>query len=239
MAYQAIFKRYEQKYLLSKEQKQKLLSAMEPYMALDKYGRTIIRNIYFDTDDYRLIRHSIEGPQYKEKLRVRSYCKANEATTVFVELKKKYEKVVYKRRIAMPRKDATRWLLDGGKRLDSQIAREIEYFLQYYKGIHPAVYLSYEREAYYSKDKSDFRVTLDENILCRENELSLNSEPYGISLLPEGTTLMEIKCSGAIPLWMIDVLSEEHIYKTSFSKYGTAYKKIIYPRKKKEVVGCA
>ena len=60
MAFQTVFKRYELKYLLTRAQKERILEAMEPYMALDKYGRTTIRNIYFDTDNYRLIRRSIE-----------------------------------------------------------------------------------------------------------------------------------------------------------------------------------
>ena len=73
MAYQTVFERVELKYLLSEEQKQQVLQAMKSYMSLDQYGRTTIRNIYFDTDNYRLVRHSIEGPVYKEKLRIRSY----------------------------------------------------------------------------------------------------------------------------------------------------------------------
>ncbi len=111
MAFQTVFKRYELKYLLTKEQKEKILRAMEPYMAMDQYGRTTIRNIYFDTDNYRLVRHSIEKPAYKEKLRIRSYSKAEPESTVFVELKKKYKKVVYKRRISMPEEEAMEWVL--------------------------------------------------------------------------------------------------------------------------------
>lgn len=95
--------------------------------------------------------------------------------------------------------------------------------------------LSYEREVYYSKDGSDFRITFDENILCRQEDLSLESEIYGKPILPERWALMEIKCSGGIPLWMVRILSEEHIYKTPFSKYGTAYQNMIYPKLKQEV----
>ena len=84
MAYQSVFKRYELKYLITQAQKEKLLEAMEPYMALDQYGRTTIRNIYYDTDNYRLVRHSIESPAYKEKLRIRSYSKASPESTVFI-----------------------------------------------------------------------------------------------------------------------------------------------------------
>ena len=88
MAFQTVFRRYELKYMLTLEQKEKILEAMSPYMQLDKYGRTTIRNIYFDTDNYRLIRRSIEKPAYKEKIRIRSYSQATADSTVFVELKK-------------------------------------------------------------------------------------------------------------------------------------------------------
>lgn len=235
MACQTVFKRYELKYMLTMEQKEKVLQAMEPYMALDKYGRTTIRNIYFDTDNYRLIRHSIEKPAYKEKLRIRSYSKASPESPVFVELKKKYRSIVYKRRISMPEIKAMEWVCERQQEHhETQISEEIEYFMDYYKTLQPAVFLSYEREAYYSKDGSDFRVTFDEHILCREADLSLESEVYGIPILEEGKVLMEIKCSGGIPLWMTHVLTKEHIYKTSFSKYGTAYQNIIYPKLKEE-----
>lgn len=235
MAYQNVFKRYELKYLLTQEQKEKVLKAMEPYMALDKYGRTTIRNIYFDTDNYRLIRHSIEKPAYKEKLRIRSYRKADPESSVFVELKKKYQSVVYKRRLALPEIKAMEWT-SGEKHcgLKTQISKEIDYFLSYYGDLHPTVFLSYEREAYYSKAGDDFRVTFDDRILCRQEDLSLESEPSGLPILEEGKVLMEIKCSGGIPLWMTHVLSEEHIYKTSFSKYGTAYQKLIFSKLKEE-----
>lgn len=231
MAYQAVFKRFELKYLLTAEQKIQVLAAMEPYMKLDKYGRTTIRNIYFDTDDYRLVRHSIEKPAYKEKLRIRSYRQADPESPVFVELKKKYESVVYKRRLSMPEKQAIDWICGGQPCPEnSQIAREISYFLSYYQTLHPAVFLSYEREAYYCRSGSDFRVTFDDNILCRQENLSLEAEVGGISLLESGMVLMEIKTSGAIPLWLTHVLTRERVYKASFSKYGEAYQSVIFPK---------
>ena len=231
MAVQTVFRRYELKYLLTMAQKETVLKAMQPYMTLDKYGRTTIRNLYYDTDSYLLIRRSIEKPAYKEKLRIRSYSQTDDNSTVFVELKKKYKHVVYKRRISLPYTDATAWLSrEKHPAKHTQIANEIDYFLDYYGSLHPTVFLSYERKAYYCNDGSDFRVTFDDNILCRQEDLSLESEVYGTPILPEGKVLMEIKCSGGIPLWMTHVLSEEKIYKTSFSKYGTAYGTLIFPQ---------
>lgn len=227
MAYQMTFKRYELKYMMNQQQKESILQSMEDHMELDAYGRTTIRNIYFDTDTYRLIRRSLEKLVYKEKLRVRSYQPASGDDPVFVELKKKYKQVVYKRRLVCPEAEVMKYFGSGKPLPDhSQIGNEIRYFWEYYKTLHPVVFLSYEREAYYSLDGSDFRVTFDENILYREKDLSLGSAIYGTPILEEGQTLMEIKTSGGIPLWMSEALTENHLYKTSFSKYGTAYQQI-------------
>ena len=230
MAFQTVFKRYELKYMLTPLQKEKILEAMSLYMQLDKYGRTTIRNIYFDTDNYRLIRRSIEKPAYKEKIRIRSYSQATADSTVFVELKKKYQKLVYKRRLPLCEADAMAWVCrECACPFDTQISREIDYFIDFYGKLRPTVFLSYEREAYYEKKGGDFRVTFDDNILCRNTDVSLCSGVYGKPILPEGKVLMELKCSGGIPLWMVEVLSRERIYKTSFSKYGTAYSELIFP----------
>ena len=230
MAFQTVFKRYELKYMLTLEQKEKILEAMSPYMQLDKYGRTTIRNIYFDTDNYRLIRRSIEKPAYKEKIRIRSYAQATADSTVFVELKKKYDKVVYKRRLPLCEADAMSWVCrENPCPVNTQISREIDYFIDFYGKLNPTVFLSYEREAYYDKGGGDFRVTFDDNILARQTDVSLCSDLYGEPILSEGKVLMELKCSGGIPLWMVEVLSRERIYKTSFSKYGTAYSTLIFP----------
>ena len=232
--FQTIFQRYELKYLVTEEQKEKLLQEMEAYMQPDRYGQSIIRNIYFDTDNHRLIRRSIEKPAYKEKLRVRSYAQATEDSIVFVELKKKFDGVVYKRRLPMALQDAMDWL-SGGKDcpVDTQISREIQYFRNVYGDMHPAVFLSYRRQAYHARDGSNFRVTFDDQVLCRQENLSLSAPVYGTPLLKEGMVLMELKCAGGIPLWMAKLLSQERLYKTSFSKYGTAYQQLIFPQKER------
>ena len=231
MAYQAIFKRWEIKYLITRQEKELLLQVMTPYMALDDYGRTTIRNLYFDTDSYRLIRRSLEKPVYKEKLRIRSYRQAKPGSPVFVELKKKYNDVVYKRRMEMEEQQALQWLCrDIREEHREQIAREIDYFCCFYGSLEPKVFLSYEREAYYCRDGSDFRVTFDDNILCRQEELTLESAAWGMPLLEEDKVLMEIKTSGSIPLWLTEALTRLQIRKTSFSKYGRAYETMIFPK---------
>ena len=140
-----------------------------------------------------------------------------------MEIKRKYKSVVHKRRITLTENEANNWLSGKGNIPDSQIAREIDYFKSYYGGIKPKVYLSYEREAFYLKDGGDFRLTFDNNILFRTDNLCFSHKPWGQRVIKEGLSVMEIKCSGGIPLWLTDVLSKEHIYKRPFSKYGTVY----------------
>ena len=233
MAYETVFQRYELKYLLTREQRQAVLRAMEPYMRPDPHGKTTICNLYFDTADYRLIRRSIDSPIYKEKLRIRSYGPVAPESTVFVEPKKKYQKLVSKRRVAMAEKKVMDWLVNVGYSATNQIAREIDYCLHHYPSLYPTAYLCYNREAYFAQ-KGDLRITFDDTILCRQEELSLLAKAYGEPLLPPDITLMEIKCTGGLPLWMTHTLSREHLYRTSFSKYGTAYQTLIRPSRQRE-----
>ncbi len=224
MAVQTTFKRYEIKYMMTQQQKELILQAMEPYMKLDDFGHTTIRNIYFDTPDYRLIRRSLEKPEYKEKLRIRSYKPAGPEDKVFVELKKKYDSVVYKRRLTVSERQARiSFTHDRPLPVQSQIGNEIAYFRQYYGSLEPAVFLTYEREAYYETNGGDFRVTFDENILFRDHDFSLGSRIYGYPLLEKDMCLMEIKTAGGLPLWMVHALTKAGLVKTSFSKYGAAY----------------
>ncbi len=226
MSEQMIFKRCEIKYMIDEKTFDKLMQVMSEHMIADVHGRSTVCSLYFDTPDYLLIRRSMDHPIYKEKLRLRSYGVADEETQVFVELKKKFNSVVYKRRISMTEKQSQEYLLEHKKIMDTQISREIDYCMRVYKGIAPAVLLSYEREAFYAKDDHEFRVTFDRNIFWRDYDLSLCKGIYGTPILKQGQVLMEVKTAGAIPRWMVDFLTENQIYKTSFSKYGTAYRTI-------------
>ncbi len=226
MKIQTTFERYELKYLLDPEQKRLLLAAMDSRMTLDEFGRTAIRNLYYDTPDYRLIRRSLERPAYKEKLRVRSYRTARAGDTVFVELKKKYRSVVYKRRIPVQRDEAMACLRGERDFAPGQVAREIEYFRDFYATLRPRVFLSYEREAYAPLDDGDLRIPLDENILYRTDGLSLGAEPGGEALLAPGHTLLEIKTGGGMPLWLTHLLCSAGIGRCTFSKYGAAYRRM-------------
>lgn len=232
MQNQLTFQRYEYKYLLTLSQQQVLLNAMEGNMVPDVYSHSSIRNLYLDTPDFRLIRRSLERPVYKEKIRVRSYDRAAKTDKVFVELKKKYRSVVYKRRISISQKQALDCIAGRQSWPDSQIGRELAYAMDFYQTLRPAVFLSYERDAFHGAEDTDFRVTFDTDIRYRQDDLTLDSDTWGIPILPPGQVLMELKVGGGLPLWMAHILSDQRIFKTSFSKYGTVYQNILLTRQR-------
>ncbi|MCR5537659.1 MAG: polyphosphate polymerase domain-containing protein [Lachnospiraceae bacterium] len=229
-----IFERSEIKYLVNDFQRAALLSAMKNILEPDPHGESTICNIYYDTHDFRLIRRSLEKPVYKEKLRIRSYGPASEDQKIFLELKKKYKGVVYKRRISLPLKEAEAFLAGKTSLADNdesyskrQIGRELEYFRDFYGTLEPAVHLCYDRSAYFSKDDPNFRITFDRNIRWETENLSLTAEPAGQQILPAGQSIMEIKVAGSLPLEVVRILERLHIRKVSLSKYGRAYETML------------
>ena len=226
MPVQQVFKRYEKKYMLTADQEKKLLEAVDGRMIMDQYGEHIICNIHFDDDIFSLTRHSLDKPLYKEKLRLRTYgVPEDENHTAFVEIKKKFDGVVYKRRVSMKLKTAEKYLYEGiHPKKDSQILREIDWFLKLHAPVKPKVVLTYKRRAFYEKDFPDFRMTIDRDITCRYDDLDLKHGVKGEKLLADGISLLEIKIPGIMPLWMSKLLSELKIFPASFSKVGTYYK---------------
>ncbi len=231
MPVQTVFRRFELKYKLTFLQYIKLCEHLKDYMNLDEYGRHKISNIYFDTGDYRIIRHSLEKPKYKEKLRLRIYGEPQEDGVAFIELKKKFNGVVYKRRIPSTQTKALSYLSDEESPFETcQIYKEVDYFKQQYDGLTPRVYLSYEREAFVCENDENFRMTFDFNIKMRNKNISLFESTDDLYILQDDSVLLEVKTVSGLPFWFIDFLNQNHIYKTSFSKYGTAYTTFILPK---------
>lgn len=219
-----VMKRYELKYLLSKEQEEFLRERLKGHMEADQFGKTSIASLYYDTPEYRLISRSMEKPEFKEKMRLRSYGLATEQSPVFLELKRKAYGIVYKRRVqsTIP---LVKKFFDGEGDIcaGGQINHEITYFRDFYGNLAPSCLVIYDRTAFYEPG-GDLRLTIDNNPRYRTEELDLRVSMDGISLLPEGWSILEIKVQEAMPLWLVSILEEGKIYKSSFSKYGEAYK---------------
>lgn len=240
-AYQEVFKRYEKKYVVDEKTYKELMSKLEKYFVSDKYGKSTVCNIYYDTPEHLLIRNSIEKPVYKEKLRVRSYGVPDDDSMVFVELKKKYKGVVYKRRVEMTLAQSRDFIAGKSSPGENpQIENELRYFLGFYKGIAPAMFLSYDRIALCGIENPALRITFDSNITYREEQLELEKGIWGKELLSDGTRIMEIKIPGAMPVWLSKILDELKIFPSSFSKYGTAYLEELSEKNNKgKVTSCA
>ena len=243
--YQAVFKRKEIKYLLSREERNALLPILEAHMEPDAFAHSSISNLYYDTPDFRMVRRSLEKPMYKEKLRLRSYGTPKDTSTVFPEIKKKAMGIVYKRRISLPYQEAVSFL--SGQQIPStdmydgttrQIFHELDWMLASYENLSPRVFLSYERDSYKGVSDPSLRLTLDQDILFRTDRLDLREGAFGEAILLPDQTLMEVKISNAAPLWLAQALSEIGIFPMSFSKYGRAYERICRdPRWRKEMNG--
>lgn len=222
-----IFKRYEKKYLLNKNEYENLMSVIRKKLVPDVHGENTLCSLYLDTPDFLLIRNSIDAVSYKEKLRLRSYGVPGEKKTLFFEIKKKYKRVVYKRRVSMTQAEAAEYIESGEIPFDSQIMREIDYLMKFYRRPKPNVCILCEREAFFDKENAEVRLTFDKNLRYRYGFPTSDNIGEGYPILDDDKYILEIKTPGAMPLWLARALSECKIYPRSFSKYAHAYYDII------------
>lgn len=222
------FERKETKYQLTEATFAKFKQELASYMTLDEFGLHTILSLYFDTPDYRMIQASMEKPKYKEKFRVRSYGVPKASSTIFLESKKKINGIVYKRRIPVSYTDYEAWQ-QGGAFPESpdtpQINRELQWLFAQYDRLAPRVLIAYDRMSYFYEEDSDFRVTFDQRIRYRAEELDLTRGSQGSLVAPEVPVLMEVKAMGAYPLWFAQLLTKYGLHKASFSKYALTYRR--------------
>lgn len=224
MAYANTFKRREMKFLLNEEQSTKIKSAISKFMTEDEFGLHTIMNIYLDNRNNDLIRNSLGKPIYKEKVRLRCYGKkAEDDSEAFLEIKKKYRGITYKRRLDGVYRKLFDYINGGEPPEDhGQVFEEVDFLIKKMR-LNPKIVICYDREAFYSNSDKEFRLTLDGNIRYRRNDLDLRSGSEGIFLPTQPFRVMEVKSVGSIPLELVRVLSELKIYAGSFSKYGKIY----------------
>lgn len=237
-----IFDRVEKKYLITAEQRDSIISALKKYMQEDKYHTSTVFNVYFDTDNFDFIIKSIEKPEFKEKLRARSYGGYDK---VFFEIKTKLKgkdmNYGYKRRVLVTHKDYDKFILHkntmeelAAKKIeqpsDLQIAKEVDYLVSQFD-LKPKIIVYYDRTSFITKE--NLRVTFDENLSYRDRNLKFfrksNDKHY---FNDEKNIIMEIKANGVMPLWLVKILSANKAYPRSFSKIGSVYVSL---RKEKNV----
>ncbi|MBO7132298.1 polyphosphate polymerase domain-containing protein [Candidatus Saccharibacteria bacterium] len=231
-----VFDRIEKKYLITKEQKRNLLKVLKNHMDKDKYFKSEVYNLYFDTDNYDLIIQSIDQPTFKEKLRARSY---GGYDRVFLEIKTKIRmkrsNPGFKRRVMINKKDFEELVAKKTTMLelaarsietedDLQIAKEVDYLIKTFD-LKPKILVMYHRESYQGEDK--LRITFDEKLKYRDNNLRLSkSKSDKIYFEDERNIIMEIKAQGVLPLWLAKAMSANKTYPEQFSKVGKIFEKI-------------
>ena len=226
------FQRVEKKYILNSEQYNELIKVIESNLVEDEHGRSTIYNIYFDSDEYDLIKHSIDKSVFKDKIRLRSYNVPNDDSKVFLEIKRKYDGIVSKRRIKLPFKNCYSYIDNIEQASNNgQVEQELKYYFKLYK-LKQKMFVSYNRKAFYDKNDKDFRITLDSNIIARDYDLKLEQGNYGTNILEKDNYIMEIKTLGAIPIWFVKYLDKIEACPSNFSKYGEAYKQLILEKRK-------
>ena len=224
------FARVETKYMLTLPQAEILQQGLfrRGFRRMN-FGSPRVQSLYYDSSDYRLIRASLERPAYKEKLRLRAYGDSGGLSKGYVEIKKKYNGVVYKRRTAMGLQEVSEALCLGRLPAEAgQVGREASWMLQHY-GLVPAAVITYDRDAWFCETDPGVRITFDRNLSFRRRFLDLNACVPGLPLLREDLRLVEIKTNGTCPLWLARLLYEASAQRTHFSKYGLAYRNYILP----------
>lgn len=226
------FNRVEKKYILNKTQYESLKAYLDESILHDNESLSFhenytISNIYYDTADNILIKKSVSKPKFKQKLRLRAYGNVSDDSVIFLELKKKLNGYVNKRRTLISIKDVdnliTKQELPKPEEYQNeQVLKEIQYFAKHYK-LHPSLYLYYEREVYSTEDKKGLRLTIDKNITTRRYLVDLTKGNAGKHLLEDDQYVLEIKTNQNVPYWLNQILNKYKIYSTSFSKYGTEF----------------
>lgn len=223
------FNRYEKKYMIKKSLKDTILKELQEHIKQDDHQTSsyyTICNIYYDTIDDEIIKRSISKPVFKEKLRLRSYLQEGQSSLLFLEIKKKVNGFVNKRRTLITQEEANMLIMKKVMPIrkeyhNLQVLNEIYYYVRD-KELIPKISISYDREAYFSIENPDFRLTFDDNITSRRDHVNLGRTNTDQEIL-EDYVLMELKTSTSIPLWMTQVLSKYQLYGNSFSKYGTEF----------------
>jgi SPX domain protein involved in polyphosphate accumulation len=224
--------RFELKYRISEAKAQQIRFFVRNYLDCDSYGATQpdfsypVNSLYLDSNNLRTFQDTINGNRNRFKLRVRYYDSEN--SPVYFEIKRRYNKVIRKKR-AQVHRSAVQDLLDGHlpgkehlvqKTPDQLDALETFSILQNQLHAKPTMYVSYLREAYERRDSNSVRVTFDRNVCSRrQSEMKLSVEQTGLIPVFGNTVILELKFTDRFPLWLEELTQLFHLRQVSAAKY--------------------
>ena len=231
------FKRIETKYVVSKKILDKLVQDLKKYLVEDDYPISTISNIYFDTEDFAVLQDDDFGNKRKEKVRMRTYLSQPKADSqVFLEIKTKdQEGIGRKYRLLSTPSSIINFITKGhldASITDTVVIEKVKKLQHDYKlAIKPRMYIYYDRYSLKEKkyiegyDYHKIRITIDQNLIYRDENVSLFAGNHGAPLLDSNTVIMEIKAPGNKPQWLQDILDKYGLMEHKFSKYSCAYHK--------------
>lgn len=227
--------RLEYKFLVPANKVDDLRNSIRPFVLIDEYAaREInkeytVHSIYFDTmklDDYH---DKLAGLKIRKKLRIRGYNKVDKESTVFLEIKRKYENHISKNRAPLLysnleeiliTSDYEKYLLKRKSFLDAKNDAAKFFYLNKIKNCSPVALINYEREAFFSKHDSTLRITFDKNL--RSKPLPKISDLYTeeqLKFAMPGNFILEVKFFNGFPEWLQKILRRFELKRQALSKY--------------------
>jgi hypothetical protein len=219
--------RYENKYLVSRQDHQMMGRLFSAVLARDPHAGTdgtyAVRSLYFDTPANAGFHAKIDGLAERRKIRLRVYDVSQ--NQVKLEHKAKSGNAQRKESLWVSRGEAD--LLCGGS---SEFLRQYQgdpsatSLLHAFLGepLRPVVLVEYDREAYVCLSHN-VRINFDLRMRATASSLALfNPTPLFTPLSDQGDIVLEVKHGGHLPDFLRDILSAFHPVRTSYSKYCAA-----------------
>ena len=225
--------REEFKYWITQEQRERIISRLEDFVERDPFierGSTqyTVRSIYYDTPSLDFYRHKIEHYKLRKKLRVRGYNHTDPDEEIFLEIKHKLGRKVFKERVLL-RLDQINTLIDepndkttdtSAPGRDSKIAQTRFLWLMKRLGLVPTLLVVYDRRAFIGRSNDRIRVTFDHSVRSIPfPDIDCLNREKGLLDITGEAVILELKFSGSIPHWMRSLIRSECLKPTSISKY--------------------
>lgn len=182
-----------------------------------------VRSIYLDSLDLKYYYEKIGGLKHRKKIRLRGY-DYNPNSTVFFEVKRKFEEPGMKNRYSINYYEAIRMIKERAISKDSVDLNKFFFQVISYN-LRPMVNVIYDREPYIEihKTQNNLRITFDKNLRSiaypKIDELFIdeNIKPAMIDYF-----ILEVKFNDFLPSWVRNMSESLSLQRESASKYVIA-----------------
>ncbi|HEX6811134.1 MAG TPA: polyphosphate polymerase domain-containing protein [Planctomycetota bacterium] len=222
--------RHECKFVVPEAIAARMLQRATPFVELDVHAAQRsnhgypVASLYLDDARGSLYQETIEGMASRYKLRVRSYTD-EPAAPVFLEVKRRHDRVVQKLRCAVPRALLPGLLSGRVTEVPGLSPRERASLAEFLRLVQlrravPRCLVRYERQAFVDREQDDVRLTFDRRLSAMPHEdptVRVHDARY--ATVPAGGVVLELKFTDRCPPWMLDSVRACELHRCSFSKY--------------------